>query len=131
MKKIILALGLLIFTFNTVIASHLMGGEITWECIKSGNRKGAYIFSVKVYRDCQGVPINTTMSLDVHNISGLTAIPLNYIGANDISPSCNTLNGPNIEFSCGGVNVQSGNGSGAVEEHTFRSDTIVISGTTD
>jgi len=132
MKKLILVVVLLVFTFNTVKASHLMGGEITWECIKSGSKKGAYVFSVKVYRDCQGVAISTSMSLDVHNIPGISTIPLSYIGANDISPSCNTVSGPNVQFSCGGVNIpNSGSGNGAVEEHTYRSDTIEISGIPD
>ena len=131
MKKLILVL-VLAFNINTVKASHLMGGEITWECIKSGNKKGAYVFSVKVYRDCQGIPVSTGMSLDVHNVPGISTIPLSYIGANDISPSCNTVNGPNTQFSCGGINIgQAGSGNGAVEEHTYRSDTIEISGIPD
>lgn len=131
MKKLILVL-VLAFNINTVMASHLMGGEITWECIKSGNKKGAYVFSVKVYRDCQGIPVSTGMSLDVHNVPGISTIPLSYIGANDISPSCNTVNGPNTQFSCGGINIgQAGSGNGAVEEHTYRSDTIEISGIPD
>ena len=131
MKKLILVL-VLAFNINTVKASHLMGGEITWECIKSGNKKGAYVFSVKVYRDCQGIPVSTGMSLDVHNVPGISTITLSYIGANDISPSCNTVNGPNTQFSCGGINIgQAGNGNGAVEEHTYRSDTIEISGIPD
>ena len=132
MKKLISLLVLLAFTLNTVKATHLMGGEITWECIKSGNKKGAYVFSVKVYRDCQGIPVSTGMSLDVHNVPGISTIPLSYIGANDISPSCNTVNGPNLPFSCGGINIgQAGSGNGAVEEHTYRSDTIEISGIPD
>ncbi|MDB4250889.1 T9SS type A sorting domain-containing protein [Flavobacteriales bacterium] len=132
MKKLILVLVLLAFSFNTVKASHLMGGEITWECIKSGNKKGAYVFSVKVYRDCQGVAISTSMSLNAHNVPGISTIPLSYIGANDISPSCNSVNGPNTQFSCGGNNTgQAGSGNGAVEEHTYRSDTIEISGIPD
>ena len=131
MKKLILVLALLVFTFNTAKATHLMGGEITWECIKSGPDAGKYIFNVKVYRDCLGIPINTMMSLDAHNVPGITFIPLSYIGANDISPSCNTVNGPNVPFSCGGVNTQTGNLIGAVEEHIYRSAPIAISGTPD
>ena len=131
MKNLVIIL-ILLLTFNTVKASHLMGGEITWECIKSGNKKGSYVFSVKVYRDCQGVAISTSMSLDVHNIPGISTIPLSYIGANDISPSCNTVDGSNMQFSCGGINSpNSGSGNGAVEEHTYRSDTIEISGIPD
>ena len=52
-----------------------MGGEITWECIKTGPNAGFYVFQVKVFRDCQGVPINTAMSLDVHNVPGMTVSP--------------------------------------------------------
>ena len=131
MKNLLLLL-ILLFTFNTVKGSHLMGGEITWKCIKSGDKKGAYVFSVKVYRDCQGIAISTSMSLDVHNIPGISTIPLSYVGANDISPSCNTVDGSNAQFSCGGVNSpNSGSGNGAVEEHTYRSDTIEISGIPD
>ena len=131
MKKLISVLVLLAFTLNTVKATHLMGGEITWECIKVGPDAGKYIFNVKVYRDCLGIPINTMMSLDAHNVPGITLIPLSYIGANDISPSCNTINGPNVSFSCGGVNTQTGNLIGAVEEHIYRSAPIEISGIPD
>tara|TARA_B110000858_G_scaffold120937_1_gene138029 strand:+ start:309 stop:3977 length:3669 start_codon:yes stop_codon:yes gene_type:complete len=132
MKKLILVISLLFFTFNTVKATHLMGGEITWECIKVGPDAGKYIFNVKVYRDCQGVAILTSMSLAAHNVPGISTIPLSYIGANDISPSCNTVNGPNTQFSCGGTNIGSaGNGNGAVEEHIYRSAPISISGTPD
>ena len=86
-------------------ASHLMGGEITWKCIKSGPNAGSFVFTLKVYRDCQGVPINTTNSLVVHNVPGLTTIPLNYISVFDLSPNCNTVNGSNIQFSCGSNNL--------------------------
>ena len=91
-----------------------------------------FVFTLKVYRDCQGVPINTTNSLVVHNVPGLTTIPLNYISVSDLSPNCNTVNGSNIQFSCGSNNLgYGGNGNGAVEEHIFRSDTIRIFGTPD
>ena len=35
-------------------ATHLMGGEITWEC----NGTGQYIFSFSIYRDCSGSPLD-------------------------------------------------------------------------
>lgn len=131
MKKILLVLFLLA-TFINVKATHLMGGEITWECIKSGSNAGMYVFQVKVYRDCQGIPINTTMSLDVHNVPGISSIPLNWISGTDISPTCNTIDGPNPQFTCNGLNNGSaGNGNGAVEEHIYQSDTIRLLGTPD
>ena len=118
---------------NQSSATHLMGGEITWECIKSGSNAGFYVFTVKVYRDCQGVPITTSgINIETHNIASISSIALNYISSYDLSPSCNTINGPNSQFSCGGSNVSyGGNGNGAVEEHIYRSDTIRIIGSPD
>jgi len=131
MKKITLLLFFL-SVFLNVKATHLMGGEITWECIKTGPKAGFYVFQVKVYRDCQGIAIDTTMSLDVHNVPGMTTIPLTWISGTDISPTCNTIDGPNPQFSCNGFNQgMSTTDPGAVEEHIYRSDTIRILGTPD
>jgi len=132
MKKLITILMVLFLFTNNSSATHLMGGEITWKCLKTGVDAGKYIFTVKVYRDCQGVPISTFMSLEAHNVPGLTAINLTYIGANDLSPECDTIDGPNSAFSCGGVNSGSaGNGLGAVEEHIYQSEATEITGTPD
>ena len=130
MKKfLIFIISCFIFSFNSY-STHLMGGEITWKCIKSGNKSGFYVFEVKVYRDCQGVAIATTMNLQTHNIPNMSSIPLNWIEATDISPTCDTINGPNDPFSCNGQNIQySTNDAGAVEEHIYRSDTIRLIGT--
>ena len=131
MKKLLFSLLITLFSTN-IIASHLMGGEITWECLKNGPNSGSYVFTLKVYRDCQGISINTFNSLTAHNVPGLTSIALNYASVSDLSPQCNTINGVNSQFSCGGNNIGSaGNGNGAVEEHIFRSDTIRIFGTPD
>tara|TARA_B100001142_G_scaffold327445_1_gene385089 strand:- start:11748 stop:14642 length:2895 start_codon:yes stop_codon:yes gene_type:complete len=132
MRKIVLLFCLFFAIANTSKATHLMGGEITWECIKSGANSGKYIFTVRVYRDCQGVAINTNMFLTAHNVPGLATIPLLYLGANDLSPSCDTIDGPNPAFSCNGTNIgYAGNGLGAVEEHIYQSEAIEIIGTPD
>ena len=47
MKKILLALFILLFISETK-ATHLMGGEITWECIKTGPKTGQYVFQMKL-----------------------------------------------------------------------------------
>ena len=59
MKRIILLL-FIIFTYN-LHATHIMGGEITWTCIKDPANPdvGKYIFQMKVYRDCDGVALST------------------------------------------------------------------------
>jgi len=130
MKRILLVLFLAFSCYN-IQATHLMGGEITWKCIKSGVNAGSYVFEVKVYRDCQGVAISTSLPLMVHNVPGLTSIPLTWISGTDISPLCN-INGPNMPFSCNGLNVpMSTFDPGAVEEHIYRSDTIRLTGTPD
>lgn len=100
-------------------ATHLMGGEITWEC--QGN--GRYIFSMKLYRDCNGVPLVLPVMLRVHNHPSLSSIPLNLISKTDISPKCNG-SGPTI--SCLSAD---GNDAGAVEEFIFRSNPINLPGT--
>ena len=77
-------------------ASHLMGGEITWECQGSGQ----FVFTMKVYRDCNGIPGPTGVSLAVWNHPTLTSIPMNDVSQTDISPQCNG-SGPTI--TCAGA----------------------------
>ena len=57
MKKIILIV-VVLFTFFNASATHIMGGEITWVCIKDPTSPdiGKYIFKMKVYYDCDGTP---------------------------------------------------------------------------
>ena len=134
MKNLLAVLLILCVFTNKSSATHLMGGEVTWECIKSGPNEGFYIFHVKIYRDCQGVSLQdlNTKALVVHNHPSLSSIQLNYMGSTDISPTCNTVNGPNVPFSCSGANVGfAGNGNGAVEEHIFESNPIKIIGVPD
>ena len=54
MKKLLL-LSLLLFFGNDLSASHLMGGEITWECAKTGANAGKVKFRVIIYRECGGI----------------------------------------------------------------------------
>jgi len=96
-------------------ATHLMGGEITWQC--QGN--GSYIFTLKLYRDCNGVPLQLPVSLRVHNHPSVTGIPLQLISQTDISPQCNG-SGPTLTCA--------GGGDGAVEEFVFQSNPINLSG---
>lgn len=106
---------LLVFS-RSASATHLMGGEITWECQGNGN----YIFTLKLYRDCNGVPLQMPVGLRVHNHPSLVGIPMNLVSQTDISPQCNG-SGPTI--SC------AGGGNGAVEEFVFRSNSINMGGT--
>ena len=103
MKKLFIIL-FTIFFANHSNASHLMGGEITWECIKSGPKIGQYVFQLKAYRDCQGISLPSgSINLVTHNIPSMSSITLYNVSVLDLSPDCNTTDGPNAEFSCGWV----------------------------
>lgn len=96
-----------------------MGGEITWECL--GN--GRFQFTMKLYRDCNGVQLNLPVTLRVHNHPSVKNIGLSLVSKSDISPRCNG-SGPTI--SCAGAD---GNDAGAVEEYVFRSAPVNLPGT--
>ena len=90
MKNILLLLLLFTLSFTQTKASHLMGGEITWECIKPGvATSGMYIFTMKVYRDCNGVNLTTaSQTITVHNHSFIPSIAVDFVYNSDISPTC-------------------------------------------
>lgn len=112
---------------GALFASHLMGGEITWEC--QGN--GQYIFKLKLYRDCNGIDIPAAIQMKVFNHPSVTDISLNQVVQTDISPSCN-IAGPTI--SCTNAESQPGwptSGSpvaGAVQETVYESAPTTLAG---
>lgn len=96
-----------------------MGGEITWECLGGGD----YQFSLKIYRDCNGVAGPLNANLRVWNHPTLTQIPLVLNAQADISPQCNQVAGGPSPITC------AGGGTGAVEEFVFVSAPTTITGT--
>jgi len=104
MRNFLLAASLLLTVVlalpKQATATHLMGGEITWEC----NGNGEYVFTFKVYRDCSGNPIspNTSGLIQIHNYPTLNNViqipPTQWTTVRDadISPDCS---GPG-SFSC-------------------------------
>jgi len=121
-----ICLSLIGFLFVTQLsASHIMGGEITWECLPSG----MFRFEMKIYRDCNGISLNGNNETLVGHY-GAPNIPVTLISATDISPDC--APGSGVELSCGAgppfVGF-GGNGSGAVQENIYRSVPIMIAGT--
>lgn len=128
LKKIIIPVLLLCLLCIKANASHLMGGEITWEC--QGN--GQYIFTVKLYRDCNGTPSDDSITVYVFNNPALDSIRLRVTSRKDISPACNA-GGPVI--SCQAAETQPGWPdspniiAGAVQESVFKSKPITLTGT--
>ena len=100
-----------------------MGGEITWQCLKSGPDLGKYVFTLKVYRDCSGIPVSTSsQDILVWGHPSITSISVDFISQQDVSPICDPFNSGNGILSCA-------NGDqGAVEEYLYSSSPIILSG---
>ena len=112
MKKIIL---MLIFMISSIIvnATHMMGGDISYECISPGK----YKLFIKIYRDCRGIPFNnpTISAYCVNGSGGITNnTPITYTrtAINDITPTCTAGTAP-----CNPENTTVT--SEGIEEHVF------------
>lgn len=126
-KKIFLFFFILTLLSSNVKASHLMGGEITWDCVGGGQ----YIFTMKLYRDCNGIPASAVVFLSVFNHPTISTISLSLVSQTDISPSCNSA-GPIISCSAAeaepGWPTSSTTVAGAVQESVFQSAPITLPG---
>lgn len=72
----------LLFPKTDAIASHGLGGEITWTCLANGQFK----FRMKFYRDCNGIPAPTNINMTT-TVPGLPSIPMPKVQQNDITPT--------------------------------------------
>jgi|TARA_B110001469_G_scaffold119895_1_gene127891 hypothetical protein len=121
-KLTILLLSLL-FLSSGAKATHIMGGEITWQCLKSGGNQGDYIFTMKIYFDCFStvvLPNNTQIS--VWGSTTINNFNLNLISNTDISPNGNAANSGTACLDCAAGNA------GAVEEYIYTSAPITLLG---
>lgn len=123
MKKLItLAALILAFSFyaNNAKASHYMGGEISWEC----KANGKFVFTLKYYRECNGITFNTSLSMASTSPAGNIAMTIVSGWPKDITPECNpdiTL----VHINCSNVST---NNTGAIMEYVYRSGEIQING---
>ena len=84
---------------------------------------GKYIFTMKLYRDCDGISLPTTnQTLNVWNHPTVSTISLQFISNTDISPDCDVTNSGNPALDC------STNPVGAVEEYIYQSLPIALVG---
>lgn len=105
-------------------ATHVMGGDITWQC-----QGGDYVFQLVFYRDCNGGIVNpVSETIDVWGHPTLTSITVNFQSRTDISPLCTQVAGGGVPLDCGSGQA-GGNGIGAIEKIVYVSDPIAISGT--
>ena len=124
MPKFFSIIFLICFSFSSM-ASHVMGGDLTWSCDGSGN----YVFELVFYRDCNGAEVNIIAEqLRVWNHPTLTTIQMPFVSREDISPSCSPVVGSPPMLLCG-TGSAGGNGIGAIEKVIYRSASISIPGT--
>lgn len=123
MRKLLYSITLLLIS-TRLFASHGMGGEITWTC-----QGTSYVFKMKFYRDCNGIPGPTGPLTLAHNVPGLgaNAISLNLVTQIDISPDGTAGTGP-PNLPCVNCPPAGSGGNGAVEEFIFQSAPIVLPG---
>jgi hypothetical protein len=111
----------LILISDSSVASHGMGGEITYEC--QGN--GMFIFRVKFYRDCNGINAPTAITISTTHVIG--SIVANLTAQNDLSPKGFLSNGITSCPTCSAGST--GNPiSGLVEEYIYESSPVQLSG---
>ncbi|MFL5763765.1 MAG: gliding motility-associated C-terminal domain-containing protein [Bacteroidia bacterium] len=127
-KRSILLIVCIVLFSQKSNASHLMGGEITWDCVGGGQ----YVFTLKLYRDCNGIPPPPVVSLSVFNHPTISSISMNLVSQTDISPACNAA-GPGI--SCAAAEsdpawpLSPTPVLGAVQESVFQSAPTALPGT--
>lgn len=119
MRKVLLAIFSIIMSVGATQASHLIGGDITWDCL--GN--GQYKFYLRLYRDCQSQVQLTQPQIDVWNHPSVHNIAVNLVSQSDISPTCNVSFGGQ-QISCSAPSPL----SGAVEEFVYESDPVSLPG---
>jgi len=119
MRHLLFTLLILCFTgiLNPVIATHLIGGEISWECHPT---TGQYRFTVRLYREC-GIPNTAGMPALVPLTGGPVTIACSQIQLVDVSPQCYDSN---LGISCGVTPV----GQGAIQMGVFRSAWTTLNG---
>ncbi len=114
MKKFLpLFILLYIALTNLAHASHLKGGEITWEC----NGNGQYVFYLKLYHDCNGIQLGLSQQLNSTG-GGVSIIPLILVGMHDLT-----------QTGCGNSCATPNGFFGALEEDVWRSNPVTLSGT--
>ncbi|MEI6574984.1 MAG: gliding motility-associated C-terminal domain-containing protein [Bacteroidota bacterium] len=129
LRKIFITALLGVLFLPNLMASHFMGGEITWECLPNGN----YRFIMRVYRECQGCNscYQNTEHLET-NAPGypspgitISLYPTVSAGKKDLSPTCNpNSNFPHIKC----YPAPSLPNTGAVEEYTYTTDAAYPNG---
>lgn len=94
-------------------ATHILGGEITWDC----KNNGKYQFTLSIYRDCGGISPSTAPQLITNNAGA--SINCSFVRVEDAIQSCYNDSG-----SCSGSTT----GSGRIQRYIYQSNDISLIG---
>lgn len=119
---------LLLLSPVTSKATHLLGGEITWECISRGPNKGKFIFEMRLYRACYQGAAGVGGSASIVNplfgtYGGPSSISLVRVEVNDLVGNCYDTN---RIVPCG-VTIANG-GDIAFDMNVYRSSPVRLNG---
>jgi hypothetical protein len=110
------------------LASHLLGGEISWKCLKSGTNAGKFVFNMKLYCACYTGVSPCPSGPAIHNplyaqYGGVPLIPLSRKEMNELSNPCFN---PSYSYGCN--NSISSGGYKAAMENVYKSAPVQING---
>ena len=110
---------LFILTSITINANHIVGGNLTWACLGTGE----YIFQVKLTIDCNAnVGQPGVNQIKVWNHPTISSINVSYVSETDLSPNCNVVSGGPLALSCNTPLP------GTLKEFLYQSAPITITG---
>jgi hypothetical protein len=84
-----------LFSFINAQATHMMGGDMSYQCL--GN--GKYKITAKIYRDCRGIAFNgpdfgVFGGTNGGNGCGDYKLTITRTGIKDVTPRCSTASSP-------------------------------------
>ena len=126
--KAIVFLSLIFGIPKLILASHILGGEITWSCLNNGK----FVFELTIYRDCQG--INYVFQQETLNIVGAN-LPLDannqVINSITLNPNLNRFNSQNngdLSPDCYAGGLSCNSGDATVQTFYYQSSPVQLNG---
>ncbi|HEU4716685.1 MAG TPA: hypothetical protein VFU15_02585, partial [Bacteroidia bacterium] len=90
LRRIYILVFFLVFFANDINATHIVGGEIFYDCLGGNN----YRITLKVYRDCLNgqAPYDNPASVGIFNSFGvlIDTLSMNFPGSAQVPPTINS-----------------------------------------
>ena len=109
-SKLLILVPFSLFFLPSSHATHLMGGDLSYECISTNSTSSDYKVTLKVYRDCNGVNVWSYEVMYISANCGTGSQYMTKVSSADITPTCNGVTGS----ACNG-----GSGTYGIEVHVY------------